>query len=592
MAFCLHIAARGQTGYDYDYWFDNDRSTLRSGSSESGSWKVKADLSGLDESLHAIHLQVCDKGGNYSSPITRYFMKLPTQSASKTRYWFDDDDSSAVTTQQFQSAIDVDVAVLPEGFHTLRLMVTSEDGTPSTTFSRHFYKVNMPTKNRWHCWFDNDTVSTLSGDNIGETIVLEVTHLADGYHVLHTQIDGPGGRASVPVARPFIKIPQVIGVDYLTCLCIIDDQLYKQERVSANGGIVNWQFDVSSLPQGLHRMYVQVVTPSGVATSAYQALFVRETTPDEFTQMKCVYAIDGVESFMEAGQLADGTFHFDLDVSTLSDGLHRIAYVLSNGKGVTTNTQSQFFVKTPLGGNGIAEYWYWQNDQADSLATKVKLPERQNPFSLITLLPVESLPLRTSLFQFCVENNQPVVYAKNDFHIRFYDATGCFVDTTSQYVDERVRQEITDITLLKSGVRETTAKPEEGKMKWYKVVAASGDSLRFKLDREATMQLFSPSGNELFSVSGAISTDWSGCHAEETGSFYLALHDMTDTQGATISIDYEHIAKDPSPTVIGDVNRDDSNEHSIYHASGQRAKKGDKGLLIKKGKKYVAKKDS
>lgn len=239
----------------------------------------------------------------------------------------------------------------------------------------------------------------------------------------------------------------------------------------------------------------------------------------------------------------DGTYHFDLDVSSLDDGLHRITYMLSNGFGVSTKAQTQFFMKTPLGGNGITEYWYWLNGQADSNATKVRLPERRDPFSLISLLPVESQPLRSSLFQFRIEQDKPVIYAKNDIHIRFYDAAGRFTDATKQFVDESVKQEVTDVTLLNPGEHKTSARPADNEVKWYKVEALRGDSLAFKTDYPCSVQLFSPSGEELYAVSGPGSVKYGGSHASEDGTYYLALHDVTAQNCHNLSIDYQHIDK-------------------------------------------------
>ena len=475
---CVHFAARGQTNYEYYYWFDNNQSILQSGSSAMGAWLIQADVSHLNESMHAIHVQVRDKNGNYSSPLTRYFVKMAKAGTMLGHYWFDNDIDHIFSSPNIQGIMDIDVSNLTDGLHTLHFVVDAGLGTVSQTETNHF-----------------------------------------------------------------IKVPQTNGVDHMDCLCIIDDELYKQERVAANGGVVIWDLDVSQLSQGFHRMSVQVVTPSGVATNTYEAIFLREPTYEEFANMKCVYAIDGAEFNSEAGTLSNGTFHFDLDVSRLENGLHRIAYMLSDGKGITTKTMSQFFMKTPLGGNGITEYWYWLNEQDESHVKKVTLPERQDPFSLITLLPVESLPIRSKLFQFRMEQDKPVIYAKNDIHLRFFDASGRFTDATKQYVDESVKQEVKDVELLESGIRATTAKPKENTIKWYKVTAERGDSLQFKLDRAATIQLFAPSGKEVYSVSGAESVKWGGCHAEEDGVFYVALHDITAQQGTTISIDYEHIDK-------------------------------------------------
>lgn len=543
MAFCLHLAARGQTGYEYSYWFDNDLQTMQSGSSGSGSWQVQADIGNLSESLHAIHLQVRDSEGNLSSPVTRYFVKSANKSATSGRYWFDDDIDHMQTSPQTQGTFDIDVSLLSEGFHSIHYQVIGVNGNTSAIASRYFYKVYMPQLSNWRCWFDNDQSTMTSGKEMSGTILLDVKELSDGYHVLHLLVDGGADAVATPVTKPFIKIPQVLGVSQLTCLCMVDDKLFKQEKVSVQGGVMEWNFDVSSLPQGFHRVFIQVITPSGAATSAYQTFFMRETTQQEFAQMKCVYAIDGSEFYTEAGTLGNGTYHFDLDVSALDDGLHRISYMLSNGLGVSTKAQVQFFMKTPLGGNGITEYWYWLNDQADTNAKKVTLPERKDPFSLITLLPVESLPIRSSLFEFRVEQDKPVVYAKNDFHIRFYDASGRSTDATKQYVDESVRQEVTDVTLLESGISQTTAKPAENVIKWYKVEALRGDSLAFKTRQACTLQLFSPSGKEVYKASSPEVLKFGGIYAPEDGTYYVAVHDAMSKNDNNIAIEYQHIDK-------------------------------------------------
>ena len=542
IALCLHGLARGQTGYGYDYWFDQDRQTLQSGNTESGVWQLQADVSNLSEALHAIHIQVHDAEGNQSAPVTRYFVRTVQSSSSVGRYWFDDDTLTIYTSPQVQGLFDIDVQHLEEGFHTIWYQVVSNKGNVSSTANRSFYKVYMPSKSRWRCWFDNDFSTVQEGEGIDNTILLDVTDISEGYHLLHIQADGGFGAVSVPITKGFIKIPQTIGVDEFTCLCMIDDHLFKQEKVTTAGGVVAWDFDVSSLPQGFHRIFIQIVTPSGAASSTWQSFFLRETTHDEYDELKCVYAIDGADYYTETGTLTNDAFHFDLDVSSLEDGLHRITYMLSNGKGVTTQAQTQYFTKIPIGGSGITQYEYWLNQNFDTRHV-VTLPERQNTYNLISLLPVESQPIRSSCFHFETKSGKPMMYAKNDIHLRFYDASGRFTDAAKQFVDESVKQEVKNIKPLFSGIRETTNRPAENEILWYSLQAQRGDSLTFKVDRACSLQLFSPSGEELYNVSGAESVIFDGSYAPEDGIYYLALHDVMATQGSTISLDYQHIDK-------------------------------------------------
>ena len=422
-------AARGQTYWHYDYWFDNDYSTLKTGTNggKINTFQIEPDISGLSEGLHSINFQMVGQ----SNVITGFKMvknELYSEELSK---------QLTELNNGVEVNIEIDDAVVSTEEQTLR----------SVPVTRYFVKT--PETATARCWFDNDSKTLQQGVKAGEAIALDVESLKDGFHIINIQAEGQSKGLSVTKSYPFVKIPQVLGVDHLTCLCMIDDQLYKKENVSANGGIVNWQFDVSSLPQGFHRMFVQVVTPSGAATALYQAFFMRETTSAEFSEMKCVYAIDGSEFNNEAGKLASGTFHFDLDVSELSDGLHRIAYMLSNGKGVTTKVQTQFFTKIPLGGYGTTAYWYWLNDD-DANPTKVTVDPRQNPFNLISQLQIDEKQIRSSQFDFRIVEGKPVIYAKNTFHMRFYDASGRFVDLNKDFTDERVKEDVPEDDILEA----------------------------------------------------------------------------------------------------------------------------------------------
>ena len=535
----MHCIARGQTGYDYRYWFDNDYSTVHQGHSQTGKWQIDAEMDGLSESLHAIHLQVVDSSGVESAPVTRFFLKTRDASVKQGYYWFDGDRSAQQLSGQVQGVFTIDVAKLTEGFHTFYYQVVGKDGSLSAIVSRPFYKVVVPEAARYRCWVDDEPSTMTTGKYTGAPVLVDISQISEGYHIMRVQIEDV--TPSAVVSRPFVKIPQTEGVEYLKCLCIVDDKLYKEENVSSAGGVINWNFDVSSLPQSFHRMQVQVITPSGAATSTYDAYFLRTTTDEEMADMKCVYAIDGNEFNTEAGRMNNGAFHCDLDVAHLSDGLHRIVYMLTNGKGVETKIQNQFFIKTPVGGNGVVSYRYWLNDST-SQAHTIQLDKRTNPFKLITLLPVEKHPIRSSLFQFEVTDGKPMLYAKNDIHIRFYDVAGRFTDASEQYVDYSVKQEVTDIMPINNGDHKTVQTPGKDEIRWFKFYAEEGDTVTFRTDQAATLQVFSPEGKEVYSAQGSTSVAYGGCHTWTDGTYYVALHDVTGSKPNT-SLDFTHLAK-------------------------------------------------
>ena len=536
---CAHWVAQGQMPYEYRYWFDGDESGQRTGTSATPQWSMALDLDGLSQSFHSLHFQVKDTV--WSSPVTRYFLKVPEEGPKTFTYWFDNGYREAATATVTDGTAVLDVSQLTDGMHFMHIAYDM-DGQNSLPKTAVFWKQPLEGQLRYRLWMDNDPGTQQSGDYNGQPIELDVSTMDDGFHILHAQIEGRG-TASIPYTQMFIKVPQTVGVDYLTCLFMVDSEVYKQERVPAEGGAVHWEFDATGIPQGLHKAQGLIVTPSGVASNVQEAFFYRTMTTAEKAAMQCYYSIDGDTHRHQAGRLTGDLFHFDLDVSELSDGFHRLSYMLMDPNGASSKVMSAFFIKTPLGGNGITQYTYWLNDNEENMHS-VQLEERTNPFKLITLLPVEACPIRSSCFCFEVEDGQPMVYARNDLHVRFYDVAGRITEASERYVDYNVGEEVTDVVALADSEGKVSEdRPKENGILWYSMDAVIGDSLSVKSNRACTLQIFAPDGEEVYAASGAESVAFGGCHAYKDGTYYIALHDVTATGGTDVELSYQHIDK-------------------------------------------------
>lgn len=83
-------------------------------------------------------------------------------------------------------------------------------------------------------------------------------------------------------------------------------------------------------------------------------------------------------------------------------------------------------------------YKYWLNNNTAAIQT-VTLDAAVNPYTLIALLPMQQEPIRSTCFHFETKDGQPMVYAKNDFRIRFCDAAGYWMDDSRQFIDNCTR---------------------------------------------------------------------------------------------------------------------------------------------------------
>ena len=465
----LPWVARGQSEYNWYYWFDSDYSAKSKGKSNNETFSLIADVSGLSQGFHTIHLQVADKTGVFSPPRTEYFYHTTDRSIATLRYWFDEDERTKETIPYPGEMVMIDVSSLSEGFHTIHCQVQELTPSPAET-------------------------------------------------------------------RMFVKIPQSNGAGNMTCICTIDGKLVAREDIPAQGGIMQWNLNVDSLGVGIHKAMFQTITTSGAASSIAERYFIRTLTCNELSGMKCVYSLDNFQTFVEAGTLSNGVFQFDLDVSSMDEGLHRIAYMLISENGNATDQKTAFFWKTPLGGPGIVKYEYWINE-SDSLHS-VELPKRANPLSLVEMLPVDSDTLRSYCFHFEEKDGTPTMFAKNIFNIAFYDVTGRRVEVSKPYVDYNVSKSVNEILPLRES--QSFVKNVDNEVKWYYFEAAKGDTVSFKTSQTASMNLFSASGKELYSVSGNNSTLYGGARILEDGKHYIAVHDVTGSK-PDITLYYKHL---------------------------------------------------
>lgn len=407
-------------------------------------------------------------------------------------------------------------------------------------------------------WFDDGTNSLKETNDIAGNYSFDVSTLEDGLHTLHCLVKGTNGELYGTSSKVFLilkgeELPPHASLEGAKLQYWFDEHGDALQTASGLSGV--YKPDVSALADGLHVIHYVVVGADGKVYSTGADTFIKmaemlnEEVVAAVKAKGIAYWFDDDVAHKKTSTDLSGTY--SLDVSALEDGLHVLHYHIVGENNLPYGITSTMFLKNeaqfdvhepPL----ITKYTYWLNHES-STAKTVTLDQPVNPYTLMSLLPLQRMPIRSSLFHFQVDDGVPTIYAKNTFNIRFYNSKGYFADNFFEnektFIDYGVSQQITDAELLESGQTVTIDRPAENVIKWYRLTAVTGDSLEFKLDKAATIQLFSPSGAEVYNVSGAESVKVGGCHAWENGTYYLALHDVTATTGNTISLSYNHIDK-------------------------------------------------
>ena len=483
------MMAHGQATVDYLYWFDNDAQPQGIVHRTSSTWQTDIDVSQLSEGLHWIYFLV-QHDSCQSQPMCRPFVKL-----------------SASAATPLQAIFSVDGQVL----HTQE--IASMGGV-------------------------------LNYD-------LDVSSLSPGMHRFAVIAYAPGNGMSEQHEAFFYHAGDA-GCHAAQCVWAVDGGELHNQAQNLGNGTFRFDANVSSLADGLHEMMIMLLDEGGNLLDHRSQFFYKDSSAG-VQSAQCVWSIDGGEVHRQAQNLGNGTFSFNANVASIPDGLHEIKIVLLDEVGSLLDHRSAYFVKRTNETTAIARYNVWVNDDIDN-ATNVAINPAQDPYSLVALLPVGHPAFRTSNFHFEFDSqDQPMLYARNEVHVRFHDVEGRMTAINAPFIDYTVSRNVTDVSLLVSGESQTHPYPAEGTIKWFKFDAGKGDSLSFKTDRACTIQLFSPSGKELYNASGVDVVDWGGASGDTDGTYYVALHDVTATQGSEVTIDYFHIDR---YAILGqDVNR-------------------------------------
>lgn len=385
-------------------------------------------------------------------------------------------------------------------------------------------------------WFDDNHEAVMTSSVKNGRINVDCSALTQGMHTLHYLYQTAQGVQSSTYSLAFFVNRQLKGAtaEYWT-----DHYFTSRKQTTVVDGTISLNLD--TLKAGLHTINYHQLSANGVASSVYShAIYV----PGRSVAAKGEYWFD--TDFEGRRQLVLSSKAVSIDLDGLSPGLHALHYHALTADGTASATYTKLFWIVGEAATLCAYHW-WVNDLTDSIKN---VPFQGGVAARTTLsLDAPLLPLRTVSFHFEVADGKPMVYAKNTLNLVLDGTDGSSTRLERDYVDYRVAEPV-DATLLLPDAPQTVARPEG--LKWFRVEAAKGDSLAFKASTACTMQLFSATGTELWLGSGDGVKKFGGCRADDGKTFYLALHDVTDTKATEVTVSYQW----ESAAITGDVNGD------------------------------------
>lgn len=459
-------------------------------------------------------------------------MTLPAHTTYNYHYWFDSSPQAVTATGDASVTLDLDVAGLPQGIHSLNAFAVDSNGVPSSVVSQWFLKAFSPIADSncrvvLHVDGKQHSVreTTLSPEGLA-AIDADFSDLKCGVHTIGTNVVTMENVATDYKERFFYRFPTTAEMQSFDGYYILDGMTTGSVK-GGHAGSVLLDIDLASLQPGVHVISVFIATPLGYATNVHNAYFYKVPTSAEMESFDGYYVIDGKET-RKAKAGRTGIVNLDLDVADLPTGFHSVALFMATPLGYATNMHSAYFYKISPMGEGVQSYRWWLNEQSAD-AQLVSLDRVTNPFSLVTMLNVPAIQFRSRDFALDTSGGKLTLYARNTLNFESFDGEGKRSFAQSDFTDVRVSRNLekSSVTAMPEGAGSLEAsRPAQNEIKWYSFSGEPGGIFRLSADKGCMIDVFDKDGERILRKEGADATAMNDVSLRSDGTYYVALHDF------------------------------------------------------------------
>ncbi len=381
---------------------------------------VNANTAPLTFGVHALYIRTRDANGIWSMTNTIYFAKVAAISNNSNsinnintlEYFYDIDPGFGngtnvpitASTNISSLLVNVNVASLSTGVHTLYIRARDSLGKWSMTNNFNFAKVQLPIANansiskinKLEYFYDTDLgygngtdIPISSASNISSLLVnVNVASLSDGVHTLYIRSRDSLGKWSMANNFNFAKVKFVSSNPYTSSNINKMEYFFNTDpgygngvnvpitsAANINGFLLN--ANLVSLPSGLHTLYIRTRDTLGNWSMTNSFTFTKlSVTPNnpfiasKINKVEYFYDLDpgygnGVNVPVTPGVNLSGLV-INTDVTALANGVHTLYIRSRDSLGLWSMTNSFNFAKvqTPFGNTNIttsitqAEYYY------------------------------------------------------------------------------------------------------------------------------------------------------------------------------------------------------------------------------------------
>ena len=385
---------------------------------------------------------------------------------------------------------------------------------------------------------------------------LDIDALAPGLHVLGLRVEDSRGRWGYAMLRHFYKLPvhpDLSNNKVANCEYWIDYDLANRKTAKVNDNMIELSLPTDQLAGGLHTLALTMKDVRGQSSYTMMRHFLVMAQPKDLTANTAKtfeYWIDYDHAARQTAAIVDGQVSLDIDVSTLSSGVHTLHYQSTDSQGQRSTVTVRHFVipQEVKKATDMVAYEYWFNH-----GPRVHVDvDPQNPLELSeVMIEVKDVWPNAIGEDYRFDVSDGTVYVDDNvfFGIQALDNLG---NASQAVTSDRfamtvpVKPQWTD---MMNNVAAETTSPIESHIAGYRIATAAGDTLCWRVEGTAgQLRLHNADGSrlngEMFSFDGGI-----GCSAIATSEqTYALLYDATNP-GKSISVKCTRVEK-------GDANAD------------------------------------
>lgn len=254
---------------------------------------------------------------------------------------------------------------------------------------------------------------------------VDIKTLRDGIHMLTYRVKDDAGRWSAPRSSLFFKDTSASTACKTVEYWIDTTDGRNSAAMSAN--MFSSEIDMNKISDGIHLLSYRVQDDAGHWSAPRTSIFFKNSAPAPTAVTTIEYWVDTPEKKTSA-PMESGVFNAELDMATLSEGIHTISYRVQDDAGHWSAPRTSVFFKNTSAfvPSLISGYEYWVNDDTEN-RINITLETPASPYELTTLLSLDGMELKQSKEDIALitdnEGNTFIGYL-NSISFRFSDTNG------------------------------------------------------------------------------------------------------------------------------------------------------------------------